>query len=388
MRGRLRRPVTLTRYYETTSSGSNSTTTLYVFLPGGELLATIEGNGTATSTYVAHTDHQGGVNVMSDKNGALASLKTYYPFGAKRNNEIPANGFVEKRGYIGQYEDAVTQLSYLNARYYDITRGQFASEDPLVQKIGLDLKEVQRLLLDPQLQNYYSYARNNPINLSDPSGEASIGQLLSQISALLTQLKTAISQQYSSAASSVSNTLQTVSAASTQQVSKAVNTVYNFQGGAGFTFGGETSVGVRSGGSGAGVTVQQSYSIGVFKDKGLKFSIGGFKSYGNAFAVGDTEVTSAELNMCPALTERPVIAGLSYGVGVGGFVAPNAGNVSDLLGTSNSVSYNAPFGTFQYSLGEQPTYALTYGPHLSGVTPGASYTQLPVSNVPWFNTNP
>ncbi|OGZ13424.1 MAG: hypothetical protein A2942_01090 [Candidatus Lloydbacteria bacterium RIFCSPLOWO2_01_FULL_50_20] len=377
-----------TIYWSKLFETKGATTTLYVFLPNGELLATVEGNGSATSTYIAHTDHQGSTNVMSDKNGNLAQLATYYPFGGKRNNELSSNGFQEKRGFIGQYEDAVVQLSYLNARYYDITRGQFASEDPLVQKIGLDLKEVQRLLLDPQLQNYYSYARNNPINLSDPSGEATIGQLLSQISALLTQLSAAITKQYSSTVSSVSSTLQTVSAASTQQVSKAVNTVYNFHGGAGLTFGGETSVGVRSGGAGAGVTAQQSYSFGVFKDKGFKFSIGGFKSYGNAFAAGDTEVTSAELNMCPVLTERPVIFGLSYGVGVGGFVAPNAGSVNDLLGTSNSVSYNAPFGSFQYSLGEQPTYALTYGPHLSGVTPGASYTQLPVSNEHWFSTSP
>ena len=63
---------------------------MYVFLPNGELLATVERNGTATSTYIAHTDHQGGTNVMSDKGDA------YYPFGAKKNNELPANGFVEK----------------------------------------------------------------------------------------------------------------------------------------------------------------------------------------------------------------------------------------------------------------------------------------------------
>lgn len=192
-----------TKYFSKLFETKGATTTLYVFLPNGELLATVEGNGSATSTYIAHTDHQGSTNVMSDKNGALAQLNTYYPFGAKRNNEIPANGIVNERGFIGQYEDAVVQLSYLNARYYDITRGQFASQDPLVQKIGLDLKAVQQLLLDPQLQNYYSYARNNPINLSDPSGEATIGQLLSQISALLTQLSAAIATQYGQYSSGV-----------------------------------------------------------------------------------------------------------------------------------------------------------------------------------------
>jgi RHS repeat-associated protein len=35
-----------------------------------------------------------------------------------------------KKKYIGEYYDAASQLSYLNARYYDPARGQFLSEDP------------------------------------------------------------------------------------------------------------------------------------------------------------------------------------------------------------------------------------------------------------------
>ncbi len=79
-----------------------------------------------------------------------------------------ANGsqivFNEQRKYIGQEYDADTGLDYLNARYYDAKRGQFISQDPLVRD------NPEKFLADPQQLNDYAYARNNPINASDPSG--------------------------------------------------------------------------------------------------------------------------------------------------------------------------------------------------------------------------
>lgn len=154
-----------TRYWSKIFETKGSTTTLYVFLPNGELLATVEGNGSATSTYIAHTDHQGGTNVMSDKNGLLAQLATYYPYGTKRNNELRASGFNEKRQFIGQYYDDAIALSYLNARYYDGGRGQFLSQDPLFTG-----DPNRQRLVNPQELNSYSYAANNPIRWSDPLG--------------------------------------------------------------------------------------------------------------------------------------------------------------------------------------------------------------------------
>ena len=151
------------KYYEKTGA----TTTLYVFLPSGELLATIEGNGSATSTYIAHTDHLNSSSVLSDKNGALAQLSTYYPFGSIRSNDEPSSGFDEKRKYIGQYYDDATALSYLNARYYDGMRGQFASQDPAVTTLDLSL------LSDPHQLNTYAYGRNNPLTYRDADGRKS-----------------------------------------------------------------------------------------------------------------------------------------------------------------------------------------------------------------------
>lgn len=87
----------------------------------------------------------------------------------------------------------------LNARYYDGLRGQFLSQDPIVQQLGspsaenLASKALQEILRDPQALNSYSYAKDNPINVKDPSGltdskTAAILGLYAQVLNLLSQL--------------------------------------------------------------------------------------------------------------------------------------------------------------------------------------------------------
>ena len=63
---------------------------------------------------------------------------------------IAANHFL----YDGQYLDSISGLYYLRARWYDPATGQFTSIDALVALTGQP----------------YSYAGNNPVNGSDPSG--------------------------------------------------------------------------------------------------------------------------------------------------------------------------------------------------------------------------
>jgi RHS repeat-associated protein len=74
----------------------------------------------------------------------------------------------EKRQYIGQFTDDST-LSYLNNRYYQSDRGQFISEDPVFWEIGLT-KDGKAVLANPQGQNSYGYANDNPITGKDPNG--------------------------------------------------------------------------------------------------------------------------------------------------------------------------------------------------------------------------
>ena len=56
--------------------------------------------------------------------------------------------------------------AFLNARYYNSAQGQFLSEDPVF--LGDPKSQV---LTDPQSLNSYSYANDNPITKSDPSGK-------------------------------------------------------------------------------------------------------------------------------------------------------------------------------------------------------------------------
>jgi len=62
--------------------------------------------------------------------------------------------------------DAGVVHALLQARYYDGSKGQFLSEDPVF--LG-DPK--QQVLTDPQSLNSYSYANDNPITKSDPTGK-------------------------------------------------------------------------------------------------------------------------------------------------------------------------------------------------------------------------
>ena len=142
-----------------------ATTTKHIYA-GGELIAEVIGNGNSTSTYIVHTDHLGGTHVMTNASGTAVATYDYYPYGDQR---ISSGSVSEQRRFIGEQYDSGLNLSYLNARYYTGTRGNFLSEDPTF--LSLSAKDTQ-LLSDPQQLNSYSYGRDNPITQKDPTGRA------------------------------------------------------------------------------------------------------------------------------------------------------------------------------------------------------------------------
>jgi RHS repeat-associated protein len=167
----------------TISGAKYSTTTSYIF-NGDALLATVDqqfksgvATGTAQSSYI-HPDHLGSTNVVKNASGTLVQTLDYYPYGATRVSVSSATN--EKRKYIGQFTDD-SGLSYLNARYYEASRGQFLSEDPVFLAIG-NPTEVQQLggqnprvlLANPQQVNAYSYSHDNPVNSKDPTGNVGV----------------------------------------------------------------------------------------------------------------------------------------------------------------------------------------------------------------------
>ncbi|MBI4086964.1 RHS repeat-associated core domain-containing protein [Candidatus Kaiserbacteria bacterium] len=149
------------------TSGATATTTRHIFDNQGTLLAAVEGNGTATTTRYLHPDHLNSTNAVSDSTGELLQTLDYYPYGDDR---ISTGSFTSQRQFIGEIKDQETDLSYLNARYYDGNRGQFTSQDPVFLNIGVDKRTIQ-VIRDPQLLNSYSYAGNNPLKNTDKTGE-------------------------------------------------------------------------------------------------------------------------------------------------------------------------------------------------------------------------
>jgi RHS repeat-associated protein len=80
-----------------------------------------------------------------------------------------SGSLAEQRKYIGQEFDTSTNLSYLNARFYNPDRGQFLSEDPVFWEIS-QTQDGKAVLQNPQTQNSYSYAGDNPIVNKDQDG--------------------------------------------------------------------------------------------------------------------------------------------------------------------------------------------------------------------------
>jgi len=156
-------------YSVASSTGTGAkyaTTTEYVF-NGDSLISTADqqtasgaATGTAQTRYI-HPDHLGSTNVVTNASGTVVQTLDYYPYGATRIS-TNTGGADSARKYIGQFTDP-SNLDYLNARYYDSSRGQFLTEDPIFW--------AKQNLSDPQSFNSYSYSDDNPISKKDPSGQ-------------------------------------------------------------------------------------------------------------------------------------------------------------------------------------------------------------------------
>jgi RHS repeat-associated protein len=98
-------------------------------------------------------DGLGSVTTLSGATGAIGNSYTYDAFG----NLVASTGSAANPfQYTGRDFDAETGLRYYRARYYDPAVGRFISEDRLRFSAGAD---------------FYSYVRNSPLNLLDPTGQ-------------------------------------------------------------------------------------------------------------------------------------------------------------------------------------------------------------------------
>lgn len=105
-----------------------------------------------------HRDQQNSVRMISTPEGTRGRRSIYSPFGEEHEWVHDLTTEEESTGWIGERHDKSTGLQYLNARYYDPELGLFTSPDwwdVTIPGVGT---------------NRYSYAFNDPVNRSDPSG--------------------------------------------------------------------------------------------------------------------------------------------------------------------------------------------------------------------------
>lgn len=105
-----------------------------------------------TSYYEA--DGLGSVTSLTSAEATIANTYSYDSFGKL----IGSSGSVANRfAYTAREFDTETGLYLYRARYYDPSAGRFSSEDPIGFRGGI---------------NFYTYVKNNPLILFDPTGLA------------------------------------------------------------------------------------------------------------------------------------------------------------------------------------------------------------------------
>jgi RHS repeat-associated protein len=124
---------------------------------GAGLLAAIAAGAT---TYY-QSDHLGW-RVSTNTSGQVVGQQGTFPFGESWYSSS-GNEFV----FTSYQRDAESGLDYAMARYYDSTVGRFCSADPVGGESD-----------DPQTWNRYTYSRNDPIDVTDPSGKSWWSSLL------------------------------------------------------------------------------------------------------------------------------------------------------------------------------------------------------------------
>ena len=109
----------------------------------------------AASVRYVHTDALGSVVAKTDENRVVLERREYEPYGRQL---VPSN-VQDGPGYTGHVQDAATQLTYMQQRYYDPGIGMFLSVDP-VTAYSNPVGQFHR----------YRYANNNPYKFTDPDG--------------------------------------------------------------------------------------------------------------------------------------------------------------------------------------------------------------------------
>ncbi len=163
-----------------------STTTEYVYGAAGELVAEYGGNAPVVSpTLYLTADHLGSTRMVTNGSGTVTELRDYAPFGEELGAGMgPRPGGstlytglaypsvtadANNVNFTSKDRDAESGNDFFGARYYGSSMGRFMSPD----------LPVDQHPADPQSWNLYSYVRNNPLRMTDPTGDYACGTYVS-----------------------------------------------------------------------------------------------------------------------------------------------------------------------------------------------------------------
>ncbi|WP_344664585.1 RHS repeat-associated core domain-containing protein [Catenulispora yoronensis] len=116
---------------------------------------------TGAITYQVNNNQGTGGTTINAATGKVIARRYIKPFGETRGTpatQTTSPAWTDDHTFLGKTTDASTALVDIGARKYDPVTGRFISIDPQFQPA------------DPQAIGGYSYAGNDPVDNSDPSG--------------------------------------------------------------------------------------------------------------------------------------------------------------------------------------------------------------------------
>lgn len=139
----------------------------YVFGASG-LLATFD---SSQNVEYLTPDHLGSPRIVTGEFANVVSRRDFHPFGEDIDpsfggrSSLPGYDTFDstRQRFTGYEKDLESGLDFAQARYYSSNQGRFTSVDPIIITASR--------LYSPQQINLYSYVLNNPLNLTDPTGE-------------------------------------------------------------------------------------------------------------------------------------------------------------------------------------------------------------------------
>ena len=148
----------------------------YTYDESGNLSGLRVGN----SEYYYYRNGQGDIIGIIDSTGSIAAKYSYDAWGTPiaitdgAGNDVSGNAAhianVNPFRYRGYFYDVETGLYYLQSRYYDPQVGRFVNADG-------DISTGQGILGN----NMFAYSMNNPVNMSDLTGEIAVAATLGGI---------------------------------------------------------------------------------------------------------------------------------------------------------------------------------------------------------------